>query len=135
MNKLDITRLLREKQIIKIGKLNKNVINILELQCKDKNIKIGYDRISHCNKHKPDFENEQSYNKSMELLPDIINNPDYVGYNSNNNSIEYIKRIDDVTLVAVRFKERGDLFLRSVYPITESKLQNGIELNKYKKYK
>ena len=135
MHKLDVTKLLQEKNIIKIGKLNQSVKDILQLQCKDKNIKIGYDRISHCDKHKNDFKSEQSYNKSMELLPEIINNPNYVGYNPNNNSIEYIKRIDELTLVAVRFKDKGDLFLRSVYPISEGKLKNGIELNRYKKYK
>lgn len=63
----------------------------------------------------------------------ILKNPDYVGYNSNNNGIEYIKRIDELTLVAIRLKAKGDLFLRSVYPISETKLQNGINQNRIKK--
>lgn len=133
MNKLDITRLLQEKKIIKIGKLSQNIISILKLQCKDKNIKIGYDRISHCEKHKKDFISEQSYNKSMESIPIIIKSPDYVGYSQKNNSIEYIKKIDELTLVAVRIKQKGDLYFKSIYPISEVKLRNKILSKEYKK--
>ena len=100
---------------------------------KPRNIKMGYDRISHCNKHKNDFNSEQSYNKSIESIPIIIEKPDYVGYNKKNDSIEYIKRIDELTLVAVRLKTKGDLFLRSVYPISEIKLKNKIISKEYKK--
>ena len=133
MNELNINKLQDKKQMLKIGELKQEIIDILQLDVKPRNIKIAYDRIPHCEKHKKDFVNEQSYNKSMELLPDIINNPDYVGYNSNNNGIEYIKRIEELTLVVVRFKEKGDLFLRSVYPISEIKLKNKIIAGEYKK--
>ena len=133
MEKLDINKLQNKRQILKIGELTQEIIDLLQINEKPRNIKIAYDRISHCNNHKRDFKSEQSYNKSMKLLPYIIKNPDYVGYNSNNNGIEYIKRIDDLTLVAVRLKTKGDLFLRSVYPISEAKLQNGINQNRIKK--
>ena len=133
MNKLDIYKLQKEKQILKIGELSQQVIDLLGLSEKPKNIKIAYDRIAHCNKNIKDFKNIQSYYKSMELIPEIIKSPDYVGFNSNNNSIEYIKKIDDITLVAIRLKTNGDLFLRSIYPISESKLNHGILLNRIKK--
>ncbi len=133
MYKLDINKLQKEKQILKIGELTQATINLLQINETPRNIKIAYDRIPHCNIHKNDFKNEQSYYKSMESIPTIIQNPDYVGYNSNNNSIEYIKRIDELTLVAIRLKLKGDLFLRSVYPISEAKLQNGINQNRIKR--
>ncbi len=135
MNKLDINKLQKEKQILKIGELKQEIINLLQLNEKPRNIKISYDRIEHCDKHKPDFKDEQSYNKSMELLPYILQNPDYVGYNSNHSSIEYIKEINELTLVAVRLKAKGDLFFRSIYPISKVKLQNGINQNRIKKVK
>ncbi len=69
----------------------------------------------------------------MENIPLIINSPDYVGYNKNNNSIEYIKKIDELTLVAIRIKQKGDLFLRSIYPISKVKLKNKIIAKEYKK--
>lgn len=71
----------------------------------------------------------------MEKIPLIINEPDYVGYNTNNNSIEYIKRLGDLTLVAIRIKPKGDLFLRSIYPISEVKLKNKIISKEYKDVK
>ena len=132
-NKLDINRMQRNKQILKVGELNQNIIDVLNLNEKPRNIKFAYDRISHCEKHKTDFINEISYNRSMEAIPKIIKNPDYVGFNKKNNSIEYIKMIDDLTLVAVRLKTSGDLFLRSIYPISEAKLKNGIKSNEIKK--
>ncbi len=132
MDILNINRL-QENQILKIGELQKKIIDLLQLNMKPRNIKMGYDRISHCNKHKNDFNSEQSYNKSIESIPIIIEKPDYVGYNKKNDSIEYIKRIDELTLVAVRLKTKGDLFLRSVYPISEIKLKNKIISKEYKK--
>ena len=68
----------------------------------------------------------------MELIPQIISKPEYVGYNEKNNGIEYIKRLDDLTLVAVKLKSSGDLFLRSIYPISDVKLNNGIASNRIK---
>lgn len=133
MNKLDIGRMRHEKQIIKVGELKQEVIDKLNLQEKPRNIKFAYDRIPHCEKHKLDFKNEQSFYKSMQLIPQIISNPQYVGHNKKNNSVEYIKRIDDLTLVAIRLKNDGDLFLRSIYPISEVKLNNGIASNEIMK--
>ena len=133
MDKLDINKLQNEKQILKIGELTQEIIDLLQLDAKPQNIKIAYDRISHCNNHISDFKNEQSYNKSLGAIPLIIKKPDYVGHNKKNNSIEYIKRMDELTLVAVRLKQKGNLFFRSIYPISEVKLKNKILSKEYKK--
>lgn len=135
MNRLDIKRMKNCKQILKIGELTEEIINILNINEKPRNIKFAYDRIQHCEKHKKEFKDNQSYEKSMEKIPLIINEPDYVGYNTKNNSIEYIKRLDDLTLVAIRIKTKGDLFLRSIYPISEVKLKNKIISKEYKDVK
>ena len=135
MYKLDINKMQENKQVLKIGELKQDIINILDLQINPRSIKFGYDRIEHCKRHLNDFKNIHSYNKSIEHIPEIINTPDYVGFNIKNNSIEYIKKIDDLTLVAVRLKQKDDLFLRSIYPITESKLKKGINLDRIKKVK
>lgn len=133
MDRLNIKRMEIDKQILKIGELSQDIIDLLNLQEKPRNIKFAFDRIPHCEKHKTDFKDEFSYYKSMELIPQIISNPEYVGYNKKNNGIEYIKRLDDLTLVAVRLKSSGDLFLRSIYPISDVKLNNGIASNQIKK--
>ncbi len=133
MDRLNIKRMEIDKQILKIGELSQDIIDLLNLQEKPRNIKFAFDRIPHCEKHKTDFKDEFSYYKSMELIPQIISSPEYVGYNEKNNGIEYIKRLDDLTLVAVRLKSSGDLFLRSIYPISDVKLNNGIASNQIKK--
>lgn len=133
MDRLNIKRMEIDKQILKIGELSQDIIDLLNLQENPRNIKFAFDRIPHCEKHKTDFKDEFSYYKSMELIPQIISNPEYVGYNKKNNGIEYIKRLDDLTLVAVRLKSSGDLFLRSIYPISDVKLNNGIASNQIKK--
>ena len=84
MNKLDVKKLQNKKQILKIGELTQEIIDLLQLNMNPRNIKISYDRIPHCNKHKNDFKSEQSYKKSIEVIPTIIKKPDYVGYNKKN---------------------------------------------------
>lgn len=133
MDNINIQKILEEKQVLKVGELTQQHIDKLGLKAKPRNIKFAYDRVSHCKKHINDFKDITSYNKSMANIPNIIKNPDYIGYNQKNNGIEYIKRLDDVTLVAIRLKSNGDLFLRSIYPISESKLNNGIKSNRIKK--
>lgn len=133
--KLNIDKIIVNKQIVKVGELTQEQIDTLNIDMKPRNIKFAYDRISHCEKHKSDFINIESYNYSMQNIPQIINIPDYIGYNPQNNSIEYIKQLGDLTLVAIRLKQQGDLFLRSIYPISKSKLENGIKRNRIQKYK
>lgn len=60
MNKLDINKLQTEKQILKIGELTQEIIDLLQLDEKPRNIKIAYDRISHCNNHNNNFKREES---------------------------------------------------------------------------
>ena len=112
--------------VINILLILKTKNNISDYNKKEDNIQTAEEMV----KFNKEFE---SYNKSIELLPQIIQNPDYVGYNSKNNGIEYIKRVNELTLVAVRLKSKGDIFFRSIYPISETKLQNGINKNRIKK--
>lgn len=67
---------------------------------------------------------EADYKKHVESMPDIINNPDYVGLHPKGNSIQYIKRIDELMLVAIRITLKGKLVVRSSYPITQNTLDS-----------
>lgn len=93
MRKLNLNALKRNKQILKVGTLTQQVIDLLDLVEKPKDIKIWYDRLEHCEKHIKDFKSLQSYIRSMESIPEIINNPDYVGLHPKNDSIQYIKKL------------------------------------------
>lgn len=129
---LNVTSILKanNNNPVKIGELTSNVIKKLNLNCSPKNILLTADRIYHCEKHKKEYASEDSYNNSMASIPRIINNPDYIGFNERNNSILYVKKLDDTTLVAVRISNKGSLRLRTVFPLTEYKLKKEINSKK-----
>jgi hypothetical protein len=47
-------------------------------------------------------------------IPEIIAHPDHIGKHPSKNSIEYIRRIDELFIVAVRIKS-GKLALRTAF--------------------
>jgi hypothetical protein len=109
-----------------IGKLTKEVISLLGLNRSECDIILWEDRLKYIQKHIADFDSIEEYEKHTELIPEIIKNPDYVGKHPNSKSIEYIKRIDRLMLVAVRLKLSGDLAFCSAYPIREEQLESYI---------
>lgn len=131
-DKLDINSILKadNNNPIKIGELSNEVIKALNLDCSPRNILLTADRIYHCEKHKKQYKDEDSYNESMAHIPEIIKSPDYIGFNEANNSIQYVKQLKDTTLVAVRISYKGSLRLRTVFPLTEFDFNKKIALKK-----
>ena len=125
--KLNLNELQNATKSIKIGELTTDVINVLGLNSKPRNIYMWPDRLIHCEKHKADFSSEQEYYESMENIPEIIKNPDYVGLHSNNKGFFYIKRLNNNCLVGITM---DSLLFRSMYPITEGKLNSYIQKGK-----
>ncbi|QUI24844.1 hypothetical protein HZI73_22200 [Vallitalea pronyensis] len=123
--KFDIDNLTQNAYVI--GKLNEEIINLLNLTMDETDILIGKDKIKYTLKHKHKFRNDEEYKKCIEFTPDIIANPDYVGVHPNGKSIEFIKTIDQTLVVAVRIKPKGILWVKTIFPITPDKL------NVYKK--
>lgn len=126
-DKLDLNDLRKNTKSIKIGELTQDVINILNLNVNPRNIYMWSDRLNHCEKHKNDFLSEEEYINSLENIPNIIKQPDYVGVHSNNKGIFYIKKLDSNCLVGITM---DSLLFRSMYPIKESKLNNYIKQGK-----
>lgn len=63
--------------------------------------------------------------KYIDYLPEIIENPDYVGVNPNENdkSIEFIKKYSKNVLVGVKLEKDGQyLYVSSMYDIQGSKI-------------
>lgn len=63
--------------------------------------------------------------KYIDYLPEIIENPDYVGVNPNENdkSIEFIKKYSKNVLVGVKLEKDGQyLYVSSMYDIQDSKI-------------
>ena len=132
MEELNIHKLSKGKsRNIKIGELSKDVINILKLDLNPQNINIWSTRIQeHCEKHKDDYSSPSAYNQAVKSIPLILKEPDYVGLHKNGN-IQYVKRLDDISLVGIQIlKGSGHLLFRTIFPISETKLNNSIKSGK-----
>lgn len=132
MKKFDINKLSKGKsRNIKIGELSKEVIELLDLDLKPQNINIWSIRIEeHCEKHKDEYSSPSAYNQAVNSIPLIIEKPDYVGLHKNGN-LQYVKRLDDVSLVGIQIlKGSGDLLFRTIFPISEIKLENALKSGK-----
>ena len=130
-DRLDIDNI--NKKVYHVGVLTPEIINILSLDIQSANICISDDKITYTKKHESKFKDYSEYKKCIEETSNIIANPDYVAVHPNGNSIEYIKKIDQVMLVAVRVKNAGTLWIKSIFPITESKLAVYIKTGSAKK--
>lgn len=122
------------KRVI-IGQLTQEVIDFLNLKRLPCDIVLWNDRLKYIEKHKKDFSTEDDFYRHIKQIPHIINCPDYLGLHPNDNSIQYIKRIDEIMLVGIRIKDVGNLSLRSSYPISEDTLNKYIQSNTCWKYK
>lgn len=116
-----------------IGKVNKKVIQLLELEYKKElPIILGDANIEHMKRqHLIDYE---KYGKD---ISNIISNPTYVAKNPNQGSIEYIKeyKIDNkYVLVAIRISNNGKMFARTLFTMTDRKINIYLKNGYAKKY-
>ena len=63
----------------------------------------------------------------MESIPNIIEEPDYIGIHPKDNSISFIKDYSSHVIVAVRVSSSGILSYRTMYPLMDAQLTNYIE--------
>lgn len=87
----------------------------------NKSIVLYDDRFSHFAKHKQEFSSEESYKISILNINTIIQNPDFICFNEKNKSLEFVKRMVDNTLVAVRVSQSNELKIKTLYPINDTK--------------
>lgn len=115
-----------------IGKLTPKVAALVGIQLAEAvPILIGPSNIQHMqSKHPCDFA---KYGADIAI---IINHPDYVGLNTKDGSIEYVKEyfVDgEYVKVAVRVSSKGTYFARSLYVLNRNRVQNFIEKGTLKK--
>lgn len=133
MKELDINKISKGKsKNIKIGELTPDVISVLNLKLNPQNINIWSTRIyEHCEKHKNEYSSPSAYNEAVKSIPLILEEPDYIGMHSNGN-IQYIKKLDDITLLGIKvIKGNGGLLFRTLFPISQSKLEHNIRIGNY----
>lgn len=116
----------------KIGVIKKEIIEILGLDLKcEAPIYIGESNYRHIlEKHKSDFIKFGVY------IDNIIENPDFVGINPKDKSIEYVKEFkieDEFVKVAIRVSGNGNYFVRSMYTLNKNRVEKFIKTGNLKK--
>lgn len=107
-----------------VGQLSNKIIRLLGITSKEKKIIVWPDRVTYFRKHINDYESTEQFESCINAIPSIISNPDYVALHPSKGSIEYIKRIDKLMLVAVRIRDEDSLAVRSVFPLSEKQLKD-----------
>ena len=109
-----------KNDLIKVGKYDLRYNELLSIDIEELDIFRSKGLPAHMVKRK-------HFNclKSIDYLPEIIENPDYVGVNPNENdkSIEFIKKYSKNVLVGVKLEKDGQyLYVSSMYDIQGSKI-------------
>ena len=113
-------------KVDKIGKFSKKIIDLLNLNIPENTeIYIGNQNREHMEK-----KHSHDYYYYHHLLPNIISNPDYVGIEPKNNSIEYIKEVSIdpsvIIKIAIRVSSNGKYFVRTMYNISDHKIKSAL---------
>lgn len=116
-----------------VGRLSARVIELLGLDLQENQpIYIGNSNVSHMKSRHPG-----DYSKYGKYIPAILSNPDYVGENPTDGSIEYVKEFcidNEFVKVAVRLSGGGKLYARSLYVLNHNRVINFIQKGTLKKF-
>ena len=70
--------------------------------------------------------------KYHDKLSQIISEPDYIGINDEDGSLEYVKIFDDHVKLAARIAGDEKLYVRTMYTVLESRTDYFIDSDKLK---
>ncbi len=122
---------LSKEQIEFIKQKQPNIIDRIQ----NNSVIMWDDRLEHIQKHRLDFQDIYEFDDYVNQIPEIIKNPDYIGFKDKDNSLQFIKKFTDNILVAVRVTNNGELSFRTMFKITDSQLNNYIRKGTAWKYK
>ena len=116
----------------RIGSFSERVIKTLNLDIPvGTPIYIADSNIEHMKSSHP-----SDYEKYKDQLPNIIANPDYVGKNIKDNSIEFTKEYfynGEYVKVAIRVSSSNIYYARSMYVLNNNRVKNFIAKGTLKK--
>lgn len=93
-------------------------------ECTGKQIVRSLDLYSHIEPHKEQFISLDSFYHTIDHINDVIESPDYVFYDMDKGGIEYYKMLMENVCIVVQTSNKRDLYVASVYPVTETKIKN-----------
>lgn len=134
---LDVNSFEKAKPTI-IGVLSAGLLSLIKSNSRDpivnslteSPIAMWEDRLAYTEKHSPQFRTRAEFEEAIKNIPIIVSEPDYVGIHPSGDSIQFIKKIGDLLLVAVRISQHGKLSYRTMYPITHGQLLDYIRKNR-----
>ena len=118
-------------KLITIGKYNENFNDYLPYDIGSFNIYQSDGLKKHILKRHPDCL------KYLDLIPDIIAAPDFIGINPNEKttSFELVKCISENVQIGIKLDTKDNyLYVATLHTITNSKLKHGIQNGRLKKF-
>lgn len=121
----------------------KKVIDVLsEKIAKEKGLEehagkkiVQYDGLlKHIAKHEKEYISIESCECTINNIPTIIKNPEYVYYNEEKNGLEFYKSLMEKVCVVVQIVNKRELYVASVYPARDTKISNRKYKESYDKY-
>lgn len=113
-----------------VGKISDDIVEKYHLyEYRNKEIIQSLDLYIHVAKHAKEFESVDSYNHTLNSIPEIISNPFFVYYDPHKNSLSYFKKIDEnvCAVVKLNLRKNKDNYVATVYPISKHKVERLIE--------
>lgn len=122
---------MRMNDRIKVGRYNLEFNKILDIDYEELDIYRFNGLIKHMKKR--DHENCLKY---IENIPDIINNPDYIGINPKETecSVELIKQYEDNVMLGIKLDaDEKYYYVSTMFEIQESKIERRLHSGRIKK--
>ncbi len=120
-------------KLLRVGKYNLVFNDILGINISDFDIYRSKGLPAHMLKR-----HHEKCLKYIDYIPDIIQNPDYIGVNPNETevqSIELIKRYRDNILIGIKLDKANDyLYVSTMHDISESKIQMRLFSGRFKEF-
>ena len=119
------------KDLLYVGTYNLQFNKILGIELDDKNIYRSKGLPAHMLKRK-----HFKCLKYIDYIPDILENPDYIGINPNESgkSIEVIKCYKDNVMIGIKLDTDGEYFyVSTMHDIQESKINRRLHSGRIKK--
>lgn len=119
-----------------LGKVSKEIASKYNIEeYTNKKIVIYDDARKHCyKKHLKEFGDSKTFHYIMDNLDDIISNPDEVFYIKNKDTLEYYKTYSFGITVRVKVEPGNELKVKTVFTVTQTKIDNRIKKEEYNKY-
>lgn len=118
----------------KVGNIKKDLVKIVGFE-KTGDVYLSNGTINHIIKrHKEELSNE-IVKDLVKTIKSVLSKPDLIGkHPKKEKSIEFVKKIDDNILVAIKTDLVDDyLYVSTMYPIKEAKIKRRIHSGRLKK--